>query len=134
MTKFLECSAQGKRPAVKDFLGTLELGTEIFSTTEEYKSSWKMDLTVAVARLSPVKLFKEEDQRRGENNETVLSAFTNCKSMITMYIYSSQNADIGDRALSKCRKLSNISITVVNPCACVILTALCGTESDGTIS
>lgn len=71
MMKVLECSAQGKRPAVKDFLGTLELGTEIFSPTEEYKSSWKMDLTFAVARLSPVKLFKEEDQRRGENNETI---------------------------------------------------------------
>lgn len=30
-----------------------------------------MDLTWALARLSPVKLFKEEDQRRSENEETI---------------------------------------------------------------
>jgi len=69
--EILVCSAQGKRPAVKGFFGTLEPGTEIFSTTEEYKSSCKMDLTWALARLSPVKLFKEEDQRRSENEETI---------------------------------------------------------------
>ena len=69
--EILECSAQGKRPAVKDFLGKLEPGAEVFTTTDEYKSSYTTDLTWAVARLSPMKLFTEEDPTRGEDEETI---------------------------------------------------------------
>ena len=62
--EILKYSAQGKRPAVQDFLGKLEPVAEIFTTTKEYKLSCTMDLTWAMARLSTVKLLKEEIHSR----------------------------------------------------------------------
>jgi hypothetical protein len=54
--EILECSAHRKRPIVTDFLG--QIGTESFhTTTDAYRSSCRMDLTWALGRMSPTKLF-----------------------------------------------------------------------------
>ena len=37
--EILDCSGQGKRPPVKDFIGKLTPEADIFTTRNEYKSS-----------------------------------------------------------------------------------------------
>ena len=68
--KILECSAHGKRPNIKDFIGKLKPGGAVFTTTDEYKSSGVMDLTWAVSRLSPTNLFTAEDPTREDEEKT----------------------------------------------------------------
>ena len=59
--EILECSAHGKHPNVKDFIGKLRPGGAVFTTTDEYKSSCAMDLMWAVTRLSTTNLVTVED-------------------------------------------------------------------------
>ena len=68
--EILECSAHGKRPNVKDFIGKLKPGGAVFTTTDEYKSSCAMDQTWAVTRLSPTNLFTAEDPTREDEEKT----------------------------------------------------------------
>ena len=68
--EILECSAHGKRPNVKDFIGKLKPGGAVFTTTDEYKSSCAMDLTWAVTRLSPTNLFTAEGPTREDEEKT----------------------------------------------------------------
>ena len=72
--EILECSAHGKRPAVKDFIGKLKPGGAVFTTTDEYKSSCAMGLTWAVTRLSPTNLFTAEDPAREDEGKTTKQA------------------------------------------------------------
>ena len=68
--EILECSAHGKRPNVKDFIGKLKPGGAVFTTIDEYKSSCAMDLTWAVTRLSPTNLFTAEDPTQEDEEKT----------------------------------------------------------------
>ena len=70
--EILECSAHGKRPIVTDFLG--QIGTESFhTTTDAYRSSCRMDLTWAIGRMSPTKLFDITEVTREEADQLVPS-------------------------------------------------------------
>ena len=55
--EILDCSGQGKRPPVKDFIGKLTPEADIFTTGEEYKSACKEDLTWVLTRISPTESF-----------------------------------------------------------------------------
>ncbi|CAB4021897.1 Hypothetical predicted protein [Paramuricea clavata] len=68
----LECSAYGKRPIVTDFLG--QIGTESFhTTTDAYISSCRMDLTWALGRMSPTKLFDIAEVTKEETDQPIRS-------------------------------------------------------------